>query len=470
VAQGAATYGLVRRGLGVRIGGGSPRAYYVGVEAANGERQALCVVPRGMHEGSSHALDRTFTLRLGQPVSFPLFTSTAEGRVAPGALRPVDDALEPMPPLSAVLQAPLEVPVRLRATLTEVGTLELTLDMTEHGLHRWGLSFGTRDAQPVAAGAAAPAAEPAHQQLDQAKTLVERYYGDKQRDVDPTSIKALKRQLEAALGPDDGWSIAASRELFGAFLVGARRRRRSAEHERWFLHLAGHCLRPGFGAPFDDWRLGELWPLFDEGVQYTKEKPVWAAWWICWRRVAGGLDRERQQRVFDAVWPWLDSTVSPRPKGARPHGDDEMVRLLASLERLPASTKEQIATWVLRRLAKGTLGSWWAVGRLGARQPFAGSAHDVVPRALAEEWLARVLGLDWKSVDGAAFAAVQLARRTGDRERDIDDRLRAKVARRLEQHRPGSGWAQQVLEVSTLSEQDQAQVFGDSLPVGLRLV
>ena len=44
VARGAAAYALVRRGLGLRIGGGSPRTYYVGVGDGG---QAVCVVPRG---------------------------------------------------------------------------------------------------------------------------------------------------------------------------------------------------------------------------------------------------------------------------------------------------------------------------------------------------------------------------------------------------------------------------------------
>src|SRR5205814_1714025 len=59
VARGAATYALVRRGLGLRIGGGSPRSYYVGVGEVG---EAVCVVPRGAAEGAAQALDRDFSL------------------------------------------------------------------------------------------------------------------------------------------------------------------------------------------------------------------------------------------------------------------------------------------------------------------------------------------------------------------------------------------------------------------------
>ena len=56
VAHGAAYYGLVRLGEGVRVGSGSARAYYVGVMAGEdedaSERQpAVCLIPRGGRGG-----------------------------------------------------------------------------------------------------------------------------------------------------------------------------------------------------------------------------------------------------------------------------------------------------------------------------------------------------------------------------------------------------------------------------------
>ncbi len=60
------------------------------------------------------------------------------------------------------------------------------------------------------------------------------------------------------------------RELFGAFGERARRRRRTANHERLWLNLAGYCVRPGFGYPLDDWRVEQLWALYDQGIQYGR--------------------------------------------------------------------------------------------------------------------------------------------------------------------------------------------------------
>src|SRR5204862_2838971 len=81
VARGAAWSALVRRGLGLRIGGGSPRAYYVGVGDAG---EAVCVVPRGAAEGVDQRLERDFSLVLGRPVRFRLFASAGYSPEQPG--------------------------------------------------------------------------------------------------------------------------------------------------------------------------------------------------------------------------------------------------------------------------------------------------------------------------------------------------------------------------------------------------
>ena len=63
VAKGAAYYGVVRQGKGVRIKGGTAAAYYVGVESAMpavpgmvAEVEALCIAPFGMEEGRQKKL------------------------------------------------------------------------------------------------------------------------------------------------------------------------------------------------------------------------------------------------------------------------------------------------------------------------------------------------------------------------------------------------------------------------------
>ncbi|HZX95472.1 MAG TPA: Hsp70 family protein, partial [Myxococcales bacterium] len=375
VARGAATYALVRRGLGLRIGGGSPRAYYVGVGDGG---QAVCVVPRGAPEGVEQPLERDFSLVLGRPVRFRLFASSGYRPERPGDVVPMDDDLVELPPLQAVIPGEGTVPVRVRAALTEIGTLEVFCQ----GAQRWKLEFQLRGgADETGAVSQLP------RSIEQAREQVRVVYGKK--PVQDAHAKDLWRALERVLGDRSSWTLASDRDLWGVLWAGAQKRRRSADHERIFLALCGFLLRPGFGAPLDGWRVEQAWTLFEQGLTHHKEAAVWASWWILWRRVAAGLPQDAHAALFEAIAPHL----RPPPKGRvanpgkRPPGlaVDEMVRLLGALERLPVAQKIEAGSWLMEKLPAP--GVAWALGRLGARVPVAGAAHHTVPPEVAAEWL-----------------------------------------------------------------------------------
>ncbi len=263
------------------------------------------------------------------------------------------------------------------------------------------------------------------------------------------------------------------RELFGVLWDGAGKRRRSADHERIWFNLAGFCVRPGFGYPLDDWRVEQLWSLYPAGLQFAKEARNWAEWWILWRRVAGGLDPGAQLRLFEDIAFYLQPPgQAKRPAGPKMQGYDDMVRLAASLERLPVEHKIELGGWLLQRLRKPkeNLQTWWAIGRLGAREPVYGSAHQVVPIEVTEQWLEQLLAQDWKQVEPAAFAAALLCRMTGDRERDLGEPLRDQVMERLQAGKASPSWVAMVRKVVELSAVDEKRLLGDSLPVGLKLL
>src|SRR5690606_14302628 len=150
---------------------------------------------------------------------------------------------------------------------------------------------------------------------------------------------------------------------------------------------------------------------------------------------------------------------------------DDMVRLAGSLERVPAERKVEVGGWLVERLQKHGEGdySWWAVGRLGARVPLYGSAHNVVPTRVAAEWLEHVLALDWSLCKNAALSAPLRARRSGDRERDVDPETRDRVCFKLIAHAAPASWVAMVREVTRLEAADQRSIFGESLPPGLSL-
>ncbi len=168
VARGAAAYGRVRAGHGIRIRGGTSRAYYVGVEASMPAVpglptpvRAVCLAPMGMEEGTSAELPgEEVGLVVGEPVEFRLFSSSVRREDGPGAVVEDAEELEEGPPVTATIApgtrpAGEVVPVRLRAHVTEIGTLELECVGRDES---WSLEWSLRQQDgeaPVDAGGAA---------------------------------------------------------------------------------------------------------------------------------------------------------------------------------------------------------------------------------------------------------------------------------------------------------------------------
>ena len=478
VARGAVAYGLARAGHAPRIGGGSPRSYFLVLDDDAQASQGVCLLPRGTEEGHEvHLEDRVFALRLGHPVRFHLVSTVADTAWQPGELVDLTAGdFVRLPPVATVVQqqdasGPRERPVRLTTSLTELGRLEMHCIATDDASQRWLLEFQLRrdDAEhDVSAASRNPS-------LDKAIELIDRTFGARSANVDPKEVKRLRAGLEQLLGPRQSWDSALLRELFGALWERAGRRRRSADHERLWLSLAGYCVRPGFGYPLDEWRIEQLWSLFDDGIQYVNEGQVWSEWWTLWRRTAGGLHEDAQLQVLDAM-AWLHAAASTKrhklPFDPAKVGHADMLRLSASLERVTVDRKIDIAEQLLVRLQRPSENhqGWWAIGRIGARRPFYGSAHGVVPAEVATRWLDAILALDWKKVEPSAFAAAQIARMTGDRSRDLQEPIRETVVRRLEAVNAPPAWADMVREVVTLDNADTGRVFGESLPAGLKLI
>jgi molecular chaperone DnaK (HSP70) len=159
VALGAAYYGQVRRGKGVRIRGGAPRSYYIGIESSapavpgvSPPLKALCVVPMGMEEGTQTDVPGPeFGLVVGEPTSFRFLGSTTRRDDPVGNVldRWSPDDLQELDPVEATLGTnegkPDEtVPVRLHSHLNEVGTLELWCQSARDD-RRWKLEFNVRE-------------------------------------------------------------------------------------------------------------------------------------------------------------------------------------------------------------------------------------------------------------------------------------------------------------------------------------
>jgi len=156
VSRGSAYYGMARRGKGVRIRGGVPRTYYVGIESAMpsvpgfmAPLKALTVVPFGMEEGSEHRIpDREFGLVVGEPAEFRFFCSAVRKNDQPGTMiEDFGDDLQELSPMEVNLPADENaagvVPVSFETLVTETGMLQLWC-VARDG-RRWKLEFNVRE-------------------------------------------------------------------------------------------------------------------------------------------------------------------------------------------------------------------------------------------------------------------------------------------------------------------------------------
>ncbi len=461
VATGAAYYSFARgAGNGVLVRGGLPRSFYIGL----GENSAVCVMPRGAEEGVTLEVDRDdVQLIANRPVSFRLYSSLTRTDDLAGQVVTVEPDFHRHAPLQAVIRfgktGERQIPVKLGARLTEVGTLETWCD-SKISDQRWRLQFQLRKSEAAEPTPRRAEAVVSDESLAQAEELIRDVFGTSSRSAITPEELPSKLEQTLALGRNS-WPLPVIRRLADVFLSVIDGRKKSAAHEvRWF-NLAGFCLRPGFGFPGDDFRIEQARRIYSGGPQYGNQTQNEIDWWIFWGRLAGGLNRNQQVDIFQRL------AVILLPRGGKRQRVNssllrELWRTAASLELLPVSTKTELGDALIRQ-ARGTGlrdTELWCLMRLGARELFHGPANQAVAPATATRWIEAML-----AVPNAGDALATLARRTGDPTRDVAPATLEAVRARLSGER----------QLAILEGEDQrgelamGRLFGEALPSGLVL-
>ncbi|MCC6347323.1 MAG: hsp70 family protein [Nitrospirales bacterium] len=493
VALGAAYYNSVRAGRGERIAGGTGRAYYIGVEkegetgdtSHSSPLTSVCVLPRGFEEGEEiHLTSPEFQVLTNSPVSFTLYSSSYRAGDRPGDVITAErDEFIELPPIRTVLHfgksaGRVRIPVSLGIRLNEFGTLDVWCE-SKKTPHRWKLAFQLRMEDEMQITAAPQGRGEKHTLTEsavaEAISLMERAFSSSPRapsDVTPENL--IKRMEELLELERNDWPLSAIRKMWDALLLMKEKRKITSRHEARWLNLSGFLLRPGFGGPLDDWRIRELWKLISEGPAFPGDTQCSAEWWVMGRRMAGGLDASQQDILFRRAAPWL---LPSRKKAGTPKQPDalvsEMWMLAASLENLPSSVKAELGNELMRnpkRWKGRALGHYfWALSRIGARVPFHGTIDRVVPKETVAAWIAALLDVPWPNPGDAVHALTQMARKTGDRSRDIDEDLRTRIIEKISAYPWAKRSVRQMQEAVPLEWEDEKNIFGESLPEGLSL-
>jgi len=493
VARGAAYYGMVRRGRGIRIVGGSPRSYYVKVvttgetEESPGQIKAVCVIPRGMEEGEEAEIESpVFKVLPNQPVSFSLYSSNARrGDQLGQVLALQEDSLFKLPPLHTILRfgkkgAVRKIPVYLCARLTELGTLDLACHSRETE-HRWRLEFNIRPAVSEKVedkerlkkkGRKESISEKSIARA--LKTLGAAFSAEGPLSDDQVTPATVMKALRDHLGTSkEKWPVPVLRRLADALLTEPDRRKISPRHEERWLNLVGFCLRPGYGDVADGYRMQQIWKVYHADVIFSRDRQCRVEWWILWRRVAGGLSQKQQMALFRNLCPAL---LPGQKKGTKQHRlaapeRTEMWRTIANLERLPVDNKEEIGKTLIKQIgtSRGEGLNMWVLSRIASRIPLYGPLNEVVSARTVTRWIRRILETEWKKPDQTGFCVVQMACFSGDRERELDANLKDRIEERLSGLEDSERLSQRLHEMVSLSTTEQGRVFGEGLPGGLHL-
>ena len=308
-------------------------------------------------------------LALGQPVMFPLYTSTVRGDDKPGDR--ADSGSRPAAAAAAVAHDP----ARRQAQRHQSGAGDAGGALhrasarwncsasARDGSNRWRLEFNVRDLvqdeKPSRdAGSGDSAGTDRHRRLagaagagsGPAASAPSMRPASGDSDLTP---QELTKALEAALdAPRHDWPTGLCRRLWDFLAEVADERRRSPAHlSRWY-NLVGFCLRPGFGDPLDRFRIEQLWKLMaappradaGKGARHAPRLPESG------RRLLDHVAARRRRPALDACSTRCSTACGrcccrPRARSiAKPGANElaEMWRAAASLERLDVKHKEAL--------------------------------------------------------------------------------------------------------------------------------
>ncbi len=490
VARGAARFGALLHHRRGHIEAKAARAVFLevqGIRAAAGEGahpSLVCVLPCGAAPGEPFEItDLALEVRTDQLVRFQAYSSIRQGRSRAGDIVAWREGeFHALPPLQTIIrtvepsQPGMTVPVRLVARMNALGLLQISCVSSDPANPQsWPLEFNLRTHDQGSVGVLGPARETAIQiepnatadALERARKQIGIVFAPPAGKTEKVSVGAILKSLERILGsPRSGWNGALLRGLWPALNERLDGRRHSVDLEESWLILAAFLLRPGFGVVGDDIRMDALWRLHDTGPCFPGRR-IKCQEYILWRRLAGGLSRERQNKLLAGELDRICSGKAPA----------ELVRLAGSLELIPHATKaELISSFIdiavtLARAKRHCAPYLAALGLLLNRAPLHAGPENVVSPELVEHAYSAFRGFDWADPELLELQTLFLraARVVGDRSLDVPMPLRELIAAKMEKSGVAPLQTAKIRGFVPVGRSDRASLYDESLPPGLVL-
>ena len=339
----------------------APAAYYIGIargatDAAvpgarldDGQISALCVLPRGTEEGTSFRLaGHELTVVTNRPVSFPLFSSAARqdaaGDLSKWTKRTCTVTRRSRPSCGTVAsratwswrsasRRPTQRPGRSRSRASPRAA-------STGGACGSSFAASARRSPPREGRTIAPSrrCRPSVSRRPRRRSrhrVRRRRRSKERRGARPTRCPRCWRRPSGSDAPPGRRPSSAPWPT--RCCEHAEGRRRGARFEARWLNLLGFCLRPGFGAPLDDWRVGRLRGVYVEGLVFRDDPQCQAEWSVAVAARGGRPEgRAAAASCTSATRRCSASAVRRASEALNPQVQREAWRLLGSLEHLPA--------------------------------------------------------------------------------------------------------------------------------------
>lgn len=461
VAKGAAQFSKVRNGHSLRIGGGSPRSYYVEVNC-DGKMKAMTILERGAEEDTTYQSPFSFHLLPNTPVAFKVYASHTRMDDQLGDFAEID-LLEmlPLPALQTVLkfgQTKQEIPVNLEAKFTSIGILELGLH-SQQSDHRWHLEFSTGKENTLSSyitNARVDETYEANALLPALEYLDAFFFGGRHKEKFMEELEKILQQ------PRQSWPLSVLRK-FADHMLSYKNLPKARER---YWNALGYFLRPGYGFPLDEFRMKEFWKVI---LAEFQDKNVQK--WICYRRIAGGLGKGQQIRIAQEMLDdsnWKIGKLPQFKQKDEAYFFTEKLRAIASLEWLEPSKKIALGNAILHKIVSTpcSLADAYILGRLGARNLLYAPFTQAIDKAVIEEWLLKLLNIKGLEYSCFELICMQLARISPHPHLNISKDLTKKITSFF----TGNVRLKNLLQSEVnLDAQEHERLFADELPNGLIL-
>ncbi|MFQ3224428.1 MAG: molecular chaperone DnaK (HSP70) [Lentimonas sp.] len=492
VARGAAWYqASQKREHATTIEGGSGHSFYIEVSVptkrgkkkkggANTETRLVCVLPQGSPlEESTRIVSLDLQLKVNTPVQFQAYTSTYREQDKGAELVAHNEHdFHKLPSMHTMAQLPPEepmpedgsVPIHLEAHLNTLGILRVNCVSVRRiqGQNRnWRLEFNLResaaDAEDAPRGKVADIGI-STEDLVAAKAAIEQAFD---RDATkPSQAAGMLKALEAICHQGRReWNVPLIRELWQPLSPCITRRDISQEHELAWLNAAGYLLRPGYGHPLDEYYLRTLWLIQDLDLAFVTSKANREQYFLLWRRVAGGLSQAQQESLYDE---WIEKVLQDTKQSYEPS------RMLGAFEHLSSEKRLALAHHFTQsietRKASFCDHSIWALGRLLSRVPLYGGEQALLDPTEVSRAFDALEPLDWTrdNLRNLPQLFVQAARIVNNRDHDVTQEVRERILAKAVLSGASEKRLQPLREYTPIDAKDIQQLFGESLPTGLR--